>query len=107
MERFVQSGLHGFKVKGMEIFMTITNLETGECERNQIFEYNGNGKHAEDLITQNNDLKELIGKVGLLQTVDCKTTIITVRRKINIKLYMVSLLGHGTQLRPPWIRHRN
>ena len=90
LERFVQSGLHGFKVKGMEIFMTITNLETGECERNKRFEYDGNGKpHAEVLITQNNELKEWIRELGLIQTVNCKTTITTVKRKLKIKLYMV------------------
>ena len=88
LERFVQSGLHGFKVKGMEIFMTITNLETGECELNQRFEKDGI-QHAEVLITQNNELKQKIRKWGLIQTVDCKTTITTVKRKLKIKLYMV------------------
>ena len=88
LERFVKSGLHGFKVKGMEIFMTITNLETGECELNQRFEKDGI-QHAEVLITQNNELKQKIRKWGLIQTVNCKTTITTVKRKLKIKLYMV------------------
>ena len=72
----------------MEIFMTITNLETGECELNQRFEKDGI-RHAEVLITQNNELKQKIRKWGLIQTVDCKTTITTVKRKLKIKLNMV------------------